>query len=277
MSLPKQIQAELDAAARIESELAAPPQAQEQPAPATEVNTPPVQPAAEPPAPAAPVASAEPVQDAEYWRRRFETMQGKYNAEVPRLHQDLRAMHGNYYRCNDYPGISAVQHHPGVLRHVHSDPVVVEAEREVLHRDRVRGDRQYQLGRRHQGHGGQGRHQPDPRPDDLDLPAGPRPVLPGAHPQHDRAADRQGQVLRLPHQRFARYAGAAEADGRLLQRRVHADEDRDRLERDLQHVHRCGYRQQRRDRRREVGLVQPRHGRFPVPARLRAAPRPSRS
>lgn len=47
-----------------------------------------------PPAPAAPAPAASPEvpreQTAEYWRQRFSVMQGKYDAEVPRLNQQLR-------------------------------------------------------------------------------------------------------------------------------------------------------------------------------------------
>lgn len=85
MPLPQPIQDQLEAAERLLSE---PPAAPPAP-PATELQPPQPAPAPEPTAtnvqPPAP-----PDQDAAYWRQRFETMQGKYNAEVPRLHEQLR-------------------------------------------------------------------------------------------------------------------------------------------------------------------------------------------
>lgn len=84
--LPGPIQAQLEAAELLQQAAVAP-----------QPEIPPASPAPQPsPTPEAPVAPAEPVAqpapdgDAAYWRQRFETMQGKYNAEVPRLHSQVR-------------------------------------------------------------------------------------------------------------------------------------------------------------------------------------------
>lgn len=86
--LPKAIQAELEAAEAIEKQLAAE-------AAAPEGNTDPAP--AEPAQPSAPESAkvTEPTPQStdgeeESWKRRFETLTGKYNAEVPRLHQQLK-------------------------------------------------------------------------------------------------------------------------------------------------------------------------------------------
>lgn len=91
MALPKQVQAELEAAERLQQTLAAPPEA------LVEDENPPANEAVEPPAPPEPpqaIAPSEPPQDqdAAYWRQRFDVMQGKYNSEVPRLNEQLRQM-----------------------------------------------------------------------------------------------------------------------------------------------------------------------------------------
>lgn len=89
-ALPRAVQQELEEADRIMQGVA--------PAPTAE---PPQPPTAEPPAEFQPAANtppepqpapqpAEPPQDAAYWRSRFETLQGKYNAEMPRVTQALQ-------------------------------------------------------------------------------------------------------------------------------------------------------------------------------------------
>lgn len=83
--LPRQVQQQLEEAERIQQSLANPAPAPE-PQPA-EPEPPPSEPVVTTPAPAAP---AEPEHDAAYWRQRFETMEGKYKAEVPRLHDQIR-------------------------------------------------------------------------------------------------------------------------------------------------------------------------------------------
>lgn len=93
VALPKAIQAEVDAAEQLMQgtqeptapALADPPKPPE-PAPAP-------QPPAPPPEPSAPttVATPEPHdQDADYWKRRFVTIEGKYRAEVPQLSETVR-------------------------------------------------------------------------------------------------------------------------------------------------------------------------------------------
>lgn len=86
-ALPRAVQQQLEEADRIMQQGAAP---------AETVAEPPEPPAEPPPvAAAAPVAPpvaqpVEPPQDAAYWRARFETIEGKYRAEVPRLNQALQ-------------------------------------------------------------------------------------------------------------------------------------------------------------------------------------------
>lgn len=89
--LPKAVQQQLDEAERIEQQLAAPP------APPADPQAQPVNPPQEPqpaaPQPVEPQPApqpAEPSQDAAYWRARFETIEGKYKAEVPRLAHALQ-------------------------------------------------------------------------------------------------------------------------------------------------------------------------------------------
>ena len=91
-TLPKAIQAELDAAAEIEAKLAEEQAARNpntDPAPNNDAKNPPAEPAPEPQGKAEPTTPA-PKSDEETWQRRFEILTGKYNAEVPRLHEQLR-------------------------------------------------------------------------------------------------------------------------------------------------------------------------------------------
>lgn len=86
-NLPKAIQAELDAAAEIEAQIAA------EQAPSTDEPKAPEQSAAPEPVagnePSTPPA-AQGSQEDESWKKRFDVLTGKYNAEVPRLHDQLR-------------------------------------------------------------------------------------------------------------------------------------------------------------------------------------------
>ena len=88
--LPKQVQAQLDEAARLEQSI------QDQLNPASDPpNTPePAQGISDPAAAPAPVsdppAAPAPAQSEEdAWKQRFNTLQGKYNAEVPRLNKEI--------------------------------------------------------------------------------------------------------------------------------------------------------------------------------------------
>jgi len=96
MALPQAVQAHVDEAEQLQRSLyesAAPGQESQ---PGSEETVAPAQsnvielPQAAAPAPETPVAPAG-NQDAEYWKQRFETLQGKYNAEVPRMQAQLRA------------------------------------------------------------------------------------------------------------------------------------------------------------------------------------------
>ena len=91
MSLPRQVQAQLEEIERIEQEMAAgqPAETQDPQASQEPQGEQPAEPVAEAIEPPAPVA--EPQQsDEETWQRRFQTLQGKYNAEVPRLTAEVR-------------------------------------------------------------------------------------------------------------------------------------------------------------------------------------------
>lgn len=86
MALPKQVQEQLKEVEALEKQL----QAQADPAEETEV-------APQTPEPVTPVeaAPAQPVAtnpDEDTWQRRYETLIGKYNAEVPRLHDQVREL-----------------------------------------------------------------------------------------------------------------------------------------------------------------------------------------
>lgn len=87
-ALPRAVQQQLDEADRIMQAPAPAQTADPQPQPAEPPAEPqPPEPAPEPqPAP----QPAEPPQDAAYWRARFDTLQGKYNAEMPRVSQALQ-------------------------------------------------------------------------------------------------------------------------------------------------------------------------------------------
>jgi hypothetical protein len=98
MSIPKQVQEQLEAADRIEAEILA---AQQPPAPELEAQptAPPAEenaaPAAEPETPPAPepeAATPTPSPEEETWERRFKTLKGKYDAEVPRLTAELKEL-----------------------------------------------------------------------------------------------------------------------------------------------------------------------------------------
>lgn len=95
MSIPKQVQAQAEEADRLEAELLATNQPAEGVTPPVEA--PPAeaaQPVPEPEVPPAPEPEAAtptpPTTSEETWERRFKSLQGKYNAEVPRLHADLK-------------------------------------------------------------------------------------------------------------------------------------------------------------------------------------------
>jgi hypothetical protein len=83
VALPKQVQAQVEAAEAIEQQLAG------QAAPPAETEPPAPEPQAEPPVAAAPVA-APPTDGVEVWQQRFRSLQGRFDAEVPRLHQEVK-------------------------------------------------------------------------------------------------------------------------------------------------------------------------------------------
>lgn len=100
-SLPKPIRDQLEAAERIEQELYGQPAApvEAQPAPDTENTPAPDQPVEAAPAEPAATEVHQPAaipQEEETFKRRFEVLQGKYSAEVPRLHQQLREQNDRF-------------------------------------------------------------------------------------------------------------------------------------------------------------------------------------
>lgn len=94
MALPKQVQDQLDALEALEKQLAD----GNKPAPADPEPTP-AEPTPEPaPAPAEPKPvepkpePTEPVVAEETWQQKYKTLKGMYDAEVPRLHSDIREL-----------------------------------------------------------------------------------------------------------------------------------------------------------------------------------------
>lgn len=87
MALPKQVQQQLDEAARIQQELAAP---TPQPDPAPQ-DPPPADPDSAPPEPPPAPEPVEPAKDAAYWEHRFKTLEGMSRAEKARMEQALQA------------------------------------------------------------------------------------------------------------------------------------------------------------------------------------------
>ncbi|KAA6179157.1 hypothetical protein F3K50_03365 [Pseudomonas marginalis] len=106
-TLPRNVQAQIDEAEAIQQSLNTP---AENPAPE-------VAPAAEPDAPVIsetlPSAKTDPAPatrnaDAEYWEQRFKVMQGKYNAEVPALQQEVTRLSSELAQAKQ-PAGNAVQ------------------------------------------------------------------------------------------------------------------------------------------------------------------------
>jgi hypothetical protein len=89
--LPKQVQAQLDEAERIQRELQ--PTVQAEPEPAPEVEVEPV--VTEPPPQPAP-ALVEPAQDANYWQNRFKTLEGMYRAETSTLKSQVQQLSSQF-------------------------------------------------------------------------------------------------------------------------------------------------------------------------------------
>jgi hypothetical protein len=86
--LPKQVQAQLEEAERIQKELAQPTGQEPDPAQAPVVEP---EPAPEPPPQPAP-AQVEPAQDAVYWQNRFKTLEGMYRAETSTLKSQVQQL-----------------------------------------------------------------------------------------------------------------------------------------------------------------------------------------
>jgi len=87
MALPKQVQAELDAAELIEQQLA-----QSQPPADDAPADPPAADPPEPPAPEATPVAVEPSAEELTFKQRYLSLQGMYNAEVPRLNAQVREL-----------------------------------------------------------------------------------------------------------------------------------------------------------------------------------------
>lgn len=98
MSLPKQVQAQLEEAERLQQQYVEstqpqdPPNTDPTPDPDIAQQTPP-EAQQEPPAPE-PVQTPQTSGDSDVWERRFKTLQGKYNAEIPRYNAQLKDLTG---------------------------------------------------------------------------------------------------------------------------------------------------------------------------------------
>ena len=97
MALPRQVEQDAEAAEALQRDLygevqpAAEPSQTAQPDPQPQPQPQPTAQVIEMPAKAEPVAAA-PEEDVGYWKSRFSTLQGKYNAEVPLLQRQLREL-----------------------------------------------------------------------------------------------------------------------------------------------------------------------------------------
>lgn len=93
MTLPKAVAAATEELAALEQQLQAPVEPETPPDGQTEDTHPTPEPRPEP-APAAPVASTDvpPEVPEEKWEHKYRRLQGKYDAEVPRLHQQVKEL-----------------------------------------------------------------------------------------------------------------------------------------------------------------------------------------
>lgn len=98
VTFPKQVQAEIDAAERIEQAMTAQPEPQTPGADGPDAQADAHSPApAQPQEPTAPVTQPRaPDDDPAVWRARYATLEGKYRAEVPALHQEMRVLRQAY-------------------------------------------------------------------------------------------------------------------------------------------------------------------------------------
>lgn len=87
MALPQQVQDQVDEAERLQAELAVEQPAPEPPAPAEVPAPEPVAPAPETPVAPAPAAESEAT-----WQQRYQTLQGMFKAEVPRLRTEVQEL-----------------------------------------------------------------------------------------------------------------------------------------------------------------------------------------
>ena len=92
MTLPKAVAAATEELAALEQQLQAP--ASETPPPDGQTETPSAPEPIPEPAPAAPVASSDVPSEVpeEKWEHKYRRLQGKYDAEVPRLHQQVKEL-----------------------------------------------------------------------------------------------------------------------------------------------------------------------------------------
>lgn len=90
MELPKAIQAQLDEAAEIEKQLTQPETQGTEPTDTEPVADPAPEPAPEVVPQSEPASEPKQEVPEETWERRFKTLAGKYEAETPRLHQQIR-------------------------------------------------------------------------------------------------------------------------------------------------------------------------------------------
>jgi len=82
MAIPKQVEQQMKEIEELERALTAPPEGDAPPEPAQPAELPPTEPVEPPP-------EAKPVED---WEQKYKSLQGHFNAEVPRLHQQNKEL-----------------------------------------------------------------------------------------------------------------------------------------------------------------------------------------
>ena len=115
MALPKAVQREVDAANKIAEEMKA---AQQPPEGAKPEGAPPET----PPAEAKPAPTISPPSDDSGWEHRYKVLQGKYNAEVPRLQADNRDLLARVSGLENMLASLSVQQRPAADQGAPSQP-----------------------------------------------------------------------------------------------------------------------------------------------------------
>lgn len=101
LELPRQLQRQQEELEQLERDMAAAAASKSNDPPA---DTPPVQTGTEPPA-QAPVTAPPPQAGDDQWEQKFRTLKGKYDAEVPRLHQQVRELAAQIQELSKRPTV----------------------------------------------------------------------------------------------------------------------------------------------------------------------------